>query len=253
MKKFFYDYFTEEDICGMYTPEHFFTIALFFAVLVVALYLSRKASFKTIRRIHLTLAIIVTLGEVVKDGIQLYKGNEPSSWLPLFYCSLFVYAVWLAYSPSKIVSAIGMSYITLGGTMAGIFFTFYPSTSLVWYPIWHPLSIYGFVYHLIMTYCGLLFLIRGYFKPTARHSIHYFVFIGAACIPSAIFNAILGSNCMFLRDPMNLPIFTQILEASPLLWALFAIVGQAVLMYWLNYGIYRLVLKIIGKYKEATP
>ena len=69
MKKFFYDYFTEEDICGMYTPEHFFTIVLFFAVLIVALYLSRKATFKSIRRIHLVLAIIVAAGEIINPNI----------------------------------------------------------------------------------------------------------------------------------------------------------------------------------------
>lgn len=244
MKKFFYDYFTPDQICGMYTPGHIITIFVFFALLFGALYLSRNISQKAIRRLHLILAIVVTVGEVVKDGIQIYKGNEPSSWLPLFYCSLFVYAIWLSYSRSKFISAIGFSYITLGGAMAGIFFTFYPSTSLVWYPIWHPLSIYGFVYHLIMTYCGILFLMRGYFTPSHKNWLHYFIFISAACIPSVIFNAWLGSNCMFLRDPMNLPIFTSILEASPMLWALFAFVGQAVLMFWLNYSLYRLATKI---------
>ncbi len=247
MKKFFYDYFSEEDICGMFTPEHFATILAFFALLIGALYLSRNFSHQSIRRIHLIVAVTVTVGEVVKDAIQIYKGNEPSSWLPFFYCSLFVYAIWLAYSKNKFVSAIGFSYITLGGAMAGIFFTFYPSTSLVWYPIWHPLSIYGFVYHFIMTYCGILFLVRGYFRPTYKNWLHYFIFISVACVPSVIFNLLLGSNCMFLRDPMNLPIFTSILEASPILWALFAFVGQAVLMFWLNYGLYSLASKLFTK------
>ena len=37
-RQFFYDHFTPEDICGMFTPGHFLSILLFFGTLGLALW-----------------------------------------------------------------------------------------------------------------------------------------------------------------------------------------------------------------------
>lgn len=250
MIKFFYDHFTKEDIAGMFTPTHYVTIVLFFALLVLSLYLSRNFDVNRINRIHFGVAVFVTAIEIIKDTIQIIKGNEPSSWLPLFFCSLFIYASWLPFSKNEFIKNMGYAYICLGGVMSGIFFTFYPSTSLVWYPIWHPLAIYGFVYHFAMVYIGLLLLIKRIYIPMKKHSLNYFVFISIACLIAALINPIFNSNCMFLRDPMNLPLFTTIAEFSPLLWALIAYIGQSILLFWIGIGLYNLYSKI--KDREAV-
>ncbi len=250
MIKFFYDHFTEEDIAGMFTPTHYITIVVFFVLLFILLYLSRNLDEERIKKIHLGVAIFVTGIEIIKDVIQVIKGNEPSSWLPLFFCSLFIYASWFPFSKNGFIKNMGYAYICLGGVMSGIFFTFYPSTSLVWYPIWHPLAIYGFVYHFAMTYLGLLLIIRNVYLPEKKHALNYFVFISVACLLASIINPIFDSNCMFLRDPMNLPLFSSLAEFSPLLWALFAYIGQSIPMFWLGFGLFQLYRKI--KEKKAV-
>ncbi len=250
--KFFYDNFSPEDVCGMYSLEHIISIVLFFALLAFLLFLSRNMTLRAVRKLHFIVACALSVGEIVRDTIQIIKGNVLDSWLPLFYCSLFMYAMWLAYFKQPFVRALGFSFVTMGAAMAGVTFTFYPSTSLVWYPIWHPLSIYGFIYHLVMTYCGILFVIKGYFKPRVKNSLHYLIFISIACGIGSIFNIFCGTNCMFLRDPMNLPIFADIAANFPLLWAFLAFLGQGIIMYWINYGLLTLYRKFSKRAREIS-
>lgn len=251
-KKFFYDHYTDADICGMYTVGHFVTIFLFFGLLVLALFLSRRATEKQVKRIHLGVAIFVTVLEIVKISLRVYKGQGADSWVPLYYCSLFIFAIWLSLCKKDWLNRIGYSYITMGGATASVFFTFYPSTSLALYPLLHPSSIHSFLYHWIMCYTGLLLLMKGRYAPTAKDAVYYFIFIFIACIPSYILNETIGTNCMFLRHAFKLPILEGVLNTSKWLYMAIVFLAQAVGMYWLNYGIYKLYYHIKAKkeYKQ---
>ena len=159
-RQFFYDHFTPEDICGMFTPGHFISIGLFLGSMALALYLSRGLDAKQTRKLHILLAIGVAAMEAVKISLRLWKGQGPDDWMPLYFCSLFLFAVWLALAKNGVLGNMGYAFMTMGGVAASVFFIFYPTTSLNLFPIWHPASIHSFVYHWIMCYLGMLVLLE---------------------------------------------------------------------------------------------
>jgi hypothetical protein len=250
-KQFFYDHFAQDDICGMYNAGHFFTIVLFAVLLVLALFLSRNLTGKQFQRLKWVIAIGMTVMEIIKISLRVYKGQGPDSWVPLYYCSLFLFAVWAAMCKNTLLQRTGYSYMTMGGTLAAIAFTFYPSTSLAMFPLWHPATWHSFFFHLVMCYTGLLVLIKGEFVPTKKDAIGYGVFILTACIPSYFLNEAVGTNCMFLHNAFKLPILDDVLQFSHPLYMLIVILAQAVGMYWLNYGLYRLLKQISIKKEKG--
>jgi len=241
--KFFYDHFTDEDICGLFSVGHIIYVIVFFALAFAAIWFSRKFDLLTVKKIHKWAAITITVLEVIKISLRVIKNQWYDSWVPLYYCSLFIFAIWLSLSKNEFIKNIGFSYITMGGILAAFLFTLYPSTSLAIFPIWHPAAIHSLVFHFTMLYVGSVFLISGYYKPQKEHSLNYFILITLACIPAYILNSTLGTNCMFLRDCFGLPFLQWIIDLSPLLYALLAYIAQAIPMYWFNYMIYKIASK----------
>lgn len=242
-KKFFYDYYTPDDICGMFTPGHYLSILLFFGTLALALWLSRRWSKGTVQKVHIGIAIGVAVMEIVKISLRVYKGQGPDDWMPLYFCSLFLFAVWLALAKWKPLRSAGFAFMTMGGTAAAVFFIFYPSTSLNLFPIWHPASIHSFVYHWIMCYLGLLVLIKKLYVPKAKHALHYGIFVLSACFAAYFFNEWLGSNCMFLHSAFGLLFLEGILASSHAAYIIIVSLAQGVALYWVSFGIYRLITK----------
>ncbi len=251
--KFFYDHFTAADVCGLFNLWHLLTVVAFFSIAFLALYFSREFNEKNSRRMHWGIAIAVTLLEALKISLRLYKRQHPNDWMPLFYCSLFLFAIWFSLSKRENVRAIGFSYITMGGIMAAVFFTLYPSTSLAIFPIWHPAVAHSFLYHLLMFYFGCFALMKKLYSPTAKHALHYFLFILAASIPSVIINERVQTNCMFLNHPFGLPFLTELQQNAKPVYILVVFFAQASLMFWGNYAIYLWAQKRMEKRTSSAP
>ncbi len=249
-KKFFYDRFAEDDICGMFTPGHLFTIVLFFGLGALLLYFSRGITQERARKIRFLIALAVTLMEIAKIGIRVYKNQWYDSWVPLYYCSLFIFAVWASLARWEPLRRMGSAFITMGGIAASVFFTFYPSTSLAIFPLWHPAAIHSFIFHFLMFYTGILMLAKGEYTPDRGDSLLYFIFILAACIPSVVLNSRLGTNCMFLNHAFKLPIMEPIINYSKPLYMLLVFIGQSILMFWGNYFMFFGVKKIIASKRK---
>ena len=248
--KFFYDYFDLNDVCGMYTLGHIFTIFLFAATMVLALYFSKKMSEKHIKKVHLTIAVVLTVCEVLKITLRIIKGQPADTWIPLYYCSLFIFAVWISMTKVKVLSRMGYAYMCLGGVGASLFFTFYPSTSLAIYPLWHPSVWHSFLYHWAMFYLGVLFLWKKRYVPEKRDGLYYFVFIVAACIPAYFINEAVGSNCMFLHDPFKLPLLTELRQSAHWAYITVIVFAQAVALFWACYGLDHVLRKHFAKSEE---
>ena len=194
--------------------------------------------------------------EFIKIGLRVYKNQWLDSWVPLYYCSLFIFAIWASLSRWQPLARMGYSFITMGGIAAAVFFTLYPSTSLAIFPIWHPSSIHSFLYHLIMFCTGILFLMKKLYVPKKSDAVLYFVFILIACIPSLILNENYGTNCMFLNHAFQLPILDPIINYSKKLYIAVVFLAQASLMFWGNYLLYlglpKLTQKINKKLKKEN-
>lgn len=231
------------ETCGLFNIWHLLTVILFFGLLALLLFLSRNLTEKQMKLAHVWIAVGITILEIIKVYTRIRGGEGPDSWVPLYYCSLFIFAIWFSLSKWEPLKRAGQAYITMGGILAAIVFTIYPSTSLAMYPLLHPSTIHSFVYHLIMCCTGLLFLRKRIYVPQKKDALYYFIFLFIACIPSVYLNETIGTNCMFLRHPFHLPLLQPLMESSKPLYMLLVCVAQSVLMFWFNYGLYFLFKK----------
>ena len=245
--KMFYDNFTKDQICGIFTTGHFVAIIVFIVLAVLVIVLSKKLTVEKTKKLLLAIAICVTIMEIVKIAIRIYKGDAPRSWIPLYYCSLFIFAIWCACSKNTFFQNLGYSFMVFGGIVAAIVFTIYPSTSLMIFPIWHPGSIHSLIYHWLMFYSGVLVLMKSLYKPQPKHAVHYFIFVSIACVAAVVVNHFLGTNMMLLRNPIRVEILDKIYNASHGLYIFLAYIAQSVLIYWTSYAIYFFAIKICNK------
>ncbi len=231
------------ETCGMFNALHYITIALFFAILALLLFVSRKMTHKQANRLLTVISILVPIAEVVKIFLRIDRGLGPDSWVPLYYCSLFLFAIIAIRVPVRSVQRAGYAYMSMGGILSSMLFTFYPSTSLGMYPLLSSATIHSFMFHLVMCYSGFIVLTKTDYIPTKKDSLNYFIFILIACLAGLICNRFLGTNCMFLEHPFGLPILQPIVELSPILYMSIVILAQSSAIYWANYGLYHLATR----------
>lgn len=248
MDNFFGKNFEADAVCGMFTPGHFMMVAIFIVLATLTIYFFRNIPQRAFSFCMLGISILITTVEIVKIIYRSGHGQPPCDWVPLYYCSLFIFASWFCNFKNPMLRAVGCSFVTMGGILAAIIFIVYPSTSINIYPLWHFESWWSYLYHLLMFTSGIIMMTSGYYRPKKEHAVHYFVFIVLATIPSVVINILVEDvNCLFLKDAYELPILTQICEFSPFLYGLIAFIGQAVLMFWGNFAIYNGILKLIKK------
>ena len=249
----FYDNFTKEQICGVFTPTHYIVIVLYYALMAVALVFSRKLNERKTEWTVFGIAVAVTVMEIIKIAIRIHKGENGDAWIPLYFSSLFLYAIWLSLFKNKIVQSMGRTFLAFGATVAGSLFVLYPSTSLALYPIWHPGSIHSLVYHWLMMYVGIITLMKRY-RPRAWHFVLYFGFVAVLSGAAALINHFLGTNLMFLSNPFGLSFLQKLVAYSPVLYGLVAFIAQGVVLFWAMYGfvilIYYLREKIYKRRKK---
>ncbi len=247
---FFYDNFASEDIAGMFSLWHLVFVLIFVSLLIVALFYCRHITDNQVQKILWWTATIVTAVEILKIALRIAKGYGTDTWIPLYYCSLFLYAIWMTRSKNERLSRTGYSYITMGGIFAACLFTLYPSTSLAIYPALHPASLHSLLYHWLMAFVGILVLWKKLFVPKAHDALSYFIFVVMACIMGYFINEWVHSNCMFLHHAFKLPVLDDLLQYSHTLYMLVVVLAQAVGMYWLNFGLYILFKKHKEKKKQ---
>lgn len=245
--KVFYDNFTSDQICGIFTLWHFVALGIFAVTVTIALILSRKMKQETVVKLMRVVAIVAWIMEVFKIVIRLYKHESPNGWVPLYFCSLFLYAIVFALSKNEFVKNMGYCFLVCGGIVASVCYTIYPSTALLLYPIWHPATIHGFVYHWFMFYIGVLVLMRELYKPKAKDFIYYLVFTTIATIAALIVNQFTDANLMLISKPFGVPFFYTVFKISPILYGSMVYVAQSIALFWAVYGVYKLCIYLRNK------
>ena len=235
--------FSEEDSAGLFGSEHILYIIFTFVFVGFLLFLSRRVTARGFRKIHTMLTISLTLFEIVKIALNIMANSPIDDWIPFYFCGLFNFALWFLFSNREWLKKVGYSYITMGGILAGVFFTFYPSTSLARYPALHPASLHAAVFHGAMIYFGLLILMRGFYLPKGEDLKYYFSFISIASLISLFINHYFGANCMFLRDPFGLPHLSTLAEHFPVLYIIIVWLAQAFILFKISISIYNLIGK----------
>lgn len=115
-------------------------------------------------------AIILTILEILK--ILFFTINRKNvtleSWLPLFYCSIFTYALYFAGYGKGYIRQMGVSAIFML-VIAGICGVFVNDifTGIGW-PLFNFYTAYTIFYHTIIIYFGYAVIISKEFYPNLK-------------------------------------------------------------------------------------
>ena len=237
--------------CGMFVPTHFIAMFVCFLLVIIGVVLSRKLTKEQMNKITKIVAIVITVLEVVKIFYNIYyEGFKyPNNFIPLHYCSLFIYSLWFAGYGKGIIKNVGESFLSGGCIIAGGFFLILPSTSLQLYPIFHFQCIYSLLFHSLMLYFGLMYFIKGYFKLSVKNYVYYVIFCSIACILAFTIIYIFKTNLMFIDNPWGFPIelLHTIRDKSLIAYALIIYIAYSVLVYLPTMGVRKLIFMKEGK------
>jgi hypothetical protein len=214
----------------MFTPMHFAVAGILLAIVILCAFWIRKKE-KRIKPVFIILWATVSVLEIVKIVWESTTGNtvglEISGILPLYPCSIFMYAMPFAIWGKGKVKQSACGYVcTLGLLGASVNF-FYPMTVLYRYSILSFSAMHSMLYHAIMLFTCLTMLLSGYHRYTCAEKLSD---LFLPCIPSLmlsvpanIVNYTLNTDYMFFRGTsaflpaifggMHTPIITLIIYA----------------------------------------
>lgn len=244
MKNFF-KYDGDFNIPGLFSLGHLFLFIFTIILGISFIIFTRKKSKQFYYRVTLILAIFITILEIIKIGFyHYYKVFSMNHWLPLSYCALYIYAIWLATIKNKFISKIGITFMKTGAMIAGISYLIYPSTSITYWPTIHYLSFQPFIYHGIMFFVGIMYTINDNEKVKLTDIVYYLIFYVPLAFLAIFLNSTTDNNYMFLKDPFMLPeIVNKIYESSQFAYGLLVFLAY-IFIFFVGYLINRLYWKI---------
>ena len=191
---------------GLFSGGHLLLLALTIVSIATALHRSMHFSVEKIRRIIRTLCILLWSLEILKILFKFtvdHTGSQPGTWLPLYFCSIALFATILSGFAHGYLQHIGDVCLASGSLVGGICFLLYPSSSLLLYPWQHFLCLHSFLYHGCMVYLGIL-MNRTHMISLSYHDFAvYSIYVGFFCLLALFVNMKTGSNLMFISAPFG--------------------------------------------------
>lgn len=240
---------------GLFSTAHIISIFMCLFFIGIAVYFTRKISKKTYLKLLKVFTIVVTCLEIGKIILSLYEQQfNLDAWLPLYFCSLFIYALWLTWFKSNTIKEVGLSFIAYACIIAGMVFIVCPTTSFTWYPIFHYKCIYSMVFHSLMVYSGIMVYVTKSLEINIKSLLKYLIFTISFMLIALIINENFGSNLMFVSNPGVVPLqlLKDIYACSPVLFTFVMILAHTVLMSLFVYGVYKLVVYLTHKHEKKN-
>lgn len=206
----------------LFTPLHFVTAGVFLVLTILCgLWLSRKRE-KTIKTVFFILWIVIVALEITKILWETFSGKtvslEVTGVLPLYPCSIFMYAMPLAIFGNRTVRYIGCGYVCSLGLLGGAINFFYPANVLNNYSCLSFAGFHTLFYHASIVFCALVMLKSGYHSYKNAKTVKDLLLPAVpALVVSVIANGVnfspIGSDYMFFK--LNSFFFAPIGAATP--------------------------------------
>ena len=233
----FFAHAGEYEPCGIFTIQHFILIVITLIGVVIALKctVNKKDTRKIIKKCTIfacVFEIIIIAFKITTEGIK-----NVNNYLPLYYCSLLLYAgLFSSFCEGKLKRA-GDVFLATGVIVGGIIFILFPTTSLSTYPMLHLVSIHSFIFHGIMVYLGLLINLTNYIELEKKDIIYYFSLVGISCIIAYVVNNVFDSNLMFISKNFPGTIMEFLYNLTGRYFTFVMILGQSTLPFYVVYGV----------------
>ena len=227
---------------GAFSPEHLILSALSVLSVAVLLRLTKKLSHKKVLRVVRSVTVALCALEIVKIifTIKTSSLKEVNSYVPLYFCSITLYAGLMASFAKGWWKRTGEVFLTTGGIVGGIVYLVYPLTSISIYPPFHFITVYSFILHAAMIYLGLLLLMSGYTKLKHQDIDHFFLIVSLVSVLAFTVNINFHTNLMFLsQNYPGTPIEILYNIFPGLLFPLFMFLFQASVPFYAVFIVYK--------------
>ena len=235
----------EYEPCGIFTVQHFELIFITILEIIFALKNTVNKTKEEVKQIIKRCTIVMWILEVIMIIFKLCTGDvrNLNNYVPLYYCSLLLYAGLLSSFGKGKVKRMGDVFLATGGIIGGLVFIILPTTSLPTYPMLHMVSLHSFLFHGTMIYLGLLIDITKYIELQASDIKYFATLVGIVCVLASFINKKFGSNLMFISHNFpGMPI-EIIYNATGKFYTLVMSLAQMTLPFYVVYGIIKLVNK----------
>lgn len=227
--------------CGIFTKGHFILIIITILAIFIALKYSIKKNKEQVYKIIKYITIIAWILEIWKIIFNINQNSliAINTYLPLYYCSILLYAGLLSSFGKGFLKRIGDVSLATGAIIGGIVFLIYPSTTLPIYPAFHALSIHSFLFHGAMIYVGILINVTHYIELKKDDAKYFAILILCMCIAALIVNNLFDGNLMFISNNFpGTPIeILYILTNGGIVYNLIMIIAQMTLPFYISYYI----------------
>lgn len=241
------------EACGIFTRGHFILMIITVVGIIIALKYSFQKNKQEVHKIIVWITTIMCGLEVFRISYNIKKNSiyDVNTYLPLYYCSILLYAGLLSSFGKGILKKVGDVSLAAGTAVGGIVFLIYPSTSLPMYPAFHILSIHSFLYHGTMIYLGILINVTKYTELKKGDFKYFASLIGIMCVIALIVNSFTDGNLMFISNNFpNTPMeILYKLTNGGILYSLIMIVIQITIPFYITYYLIKLGDKIRKKLK----
>ncbi len=239
--------------CGIFSLTHIIVLIFCLVLITIFSYKIRNITIKKLNLITKIIAIVIVFLETAKIVFSFINHQTNlDSWVPLYFCSMFIFATILSGYTRGWLKHLADAFIGSGGIIAGAMFLIMPSTSLTTYPMFHFLSCYSMLYHSLMVFLGIGYLLNGIVVLNKSLFIKYIIFCSFFSLIAIILNVILNTNFMFLREPYNIPLpfLKPLSEKFPILYTLLMFLSCTGGTYLIIDVIVKLINNIIKKMKK---
>ena len=206
----------------LFTPLHFAFSALCIAAVILGAILISKKSERTMRTVFTCLWILLVILEVTKITWETVSGHSLNfEWggiLPLYPCSIFLYAMPFAIWGKGLVRFAACGYVCSLGFLGGTINFVYPANILSNYSCISFAGFHTFFYHGSIVFCTLIMLLSGYHSyKTATRAYHLLLpalpFLAVSVVANLVNFSKIDSDYMFFK--LESFIFAPLGQATP--------------------------------------
>ncbi len=237
-------FFAKPDVypaCGLYNLKHLFCVLIIIAILYFCIKKITIKDKEDITKIIKMLTITVWILEVIKIIFNFIIGNinNVNTYVPLYYCSILLYAGILSGFTKGKLKKIGDVFLATGGLFAGIAFLISPGTSLGIYPLFHFISFQSLFYHAVMIYLGLIIVKYDYVTIKFKNIKYYSLLVLIICLLAYIININFNGNLMFINNGFGLFIILEKIFGN--LYCIIMIIGQMTVPFFIGLFINKII------------
>lgn len=246
---------------GAYSWQHLtFVTSLLVIMSLLAVFFGRKNRLRSEKEKNGVLvwaAILIDFFEIFKIIVVCLKNPEnPNHWqmcLPLFLCSIQLFALPLAAFTKGRLKEASLDFVTIFGILGAVVGTYGAAQNYGVYPVFSLENVSSGLTHSISGFASLYIMISGMQSMKKKNISVTCLILTFFCVLAYVINVLVDYNYMFLMDHDGTPyqIIYNLVGGHPVFYPLM-VVGLFAVYIVLFYGIYYEINKKRSKKVEDT-